>query len=240
MKNFTANMAIVVSFVLAFALLSGTVIAQDVKGNGNLQTQTRKVSDFKGIKVGGGFSVEIKQGKQQELRIEAEGNLMDNIVSEVKNGVLHLYTKGNINSRKGMKAYITVNELEKVDISGGVKVVGLSTFKANTFELDMSGGSNVTLAIDARKLDVDMSGGSKVVLKGRADEMDMDMSGASNVDTQELKAKKVKINASGASKVKVFASETLQINASGTSNISYAGSPKIEAETTAASRISKL
>ncbi|WP_162428072.1 head GIN domain-containing protein [Pontibacter pudoricolor] len=240
MKNFTANMAIVVSFVLAFALLSGTIIAQDVKGKGNLQTQDRKVANFKGIKVSGGFLVEVKQGKQEGLRIEAEERLMDKIVSEVKNGVLHIYTKGSVNSRKGMKAYITVNELEKVEISGGVKVVGLSTFKAGDFQLDMSGGSNVKLAIDAKKIFSNMSGASKVVLTGRADELKLDMSGASNVDTQELAAKRVKVSASGASKIKVNASETLQINASGASNIAYAGSPKIQAETTAASKISKL
>ncbi|MER2997445.1 head GIN domain-containing protein [Pontibacter populi] len=240
MKNFTAHMAIIVSFVIALALLSGTIIAQDVKGNGTLKTQTRKVADFEGIKVSGGFIVEIKQGKQEELRIEAEENLMDNIKSEVKNGVLHLYTEGSFNSRKGIKAFVTVSDLNKIDISGGVKVTGLSTFKANTFDLGMSGGSHVTLAIDANKLDVEMSGGSKVALSGHADDLEMNMSGAASVDTRELIAKRVKVESSGASSVKVHATENLVINASGASHVAYAGSPKIEAQTTAASRISKL
>ncbi|MBC5774552.1 DUF2807 domain-containing protein [Pontibacter sp. KCTC 32443] len=240
MKNLTSYSFTLVTLILSFLLVSGTTFAQQIKGNGNLQTQSRKVADFSGIKVSGGFYVEVQQGSKEELRIEAEENLMDNIKSEVKDGVLHIYSEGNINSKKGMKAYVTVNELNKINISGGVKVVGKSTFKASTFDLDMSGGSNVTLAIDAKKLDADMSGASKVDLTGRADDVAFDMSGASDVDARELKAKRVKVGASGASNVKVNASETLSINASGASHVSYAGSPKIEAESTAASKISKL
>lgn len=240
MKNFTFYSTTFCSIVFAFILFSSQVIGQQVQGNGNLQTQTRKVANFTSINVSGGFSVEIKQGKQEELRIETEEDLMDNIKSEVKNGVLHLSSEGSINSRKGMKAYITVTELNKVNISGGVKVVGLSTFKASNFDLDVSGGSNVKLALDAKKIDADLGGGSKVVLTGKADEITLDMSGAANVDTREVIAKKVKVSASGASNVKVHATEDLDINASGASHVAYTGSPKINAETTAAGRISRL
>lgn len=240
MKNFTKHTLSLCAFILGFMFLSSAALAQQVKGNGNLQTQTRKVSDFNGIKVSGGFAVEIKQGSNESLQIEAEENLMDNIRTEVKNNVLHIYSEGNINSKKGMKAYVTVKDLNKVDISGGVKVTGKSTFKASTFDLDMSGGSHVSLAIDAKKIDADMSGASKVTLTGRADELKLEMSGASSVNTSELVAKRVTVDASGASSVKVHATENLVVNASGASHVAYAGSPKIEAETTAASRISKL
>ncbi|NDK54836.1 head GIN domain-containing protein [Pontibacter fetidus] len=241
MRNITSSTAAIV-FLLLLAILGlgGDAWAQQIKGNGNLQTQTRKVSDFSGIKVSGGFTIEIKQGKQEELKIEAEENLMNNIRSEVKNGMLYLYTEGSINTRKGIKAYVTVDQLNALKISGGVKVVGLSTFKAETFEMDLSGGTNVSLALDVKKLDADMSGASKVTLTGRADEVELDMAGASNIDTHELKAKAVKVSASGASKVKVFASETLTIDANGPSTIAYAGSPKIQAETSTLSKISKL
>ncbi|MBB6609552.1 DUF2807 domain-containing protein [Pontibacter sp. Tf4] len=239
MDNSTKRPLTIFALLLAFVLLNGAAIAQ-VKGNGNLQTQTRKVSDFNGIKVSGGFAVEIEQGNTESLKIEAEENLMDNIKTQVKNGVLHIYTEGSINSRKGMKAYITVKDLNKIDISGGVKVTGLSKLKAGDFQLDMSGGSNVKLDIEAKKIFSNMSGASKVVLTGRADELKLDMSGASSVNTQDLIAKRVKVSTSGASSVKVHATDNLVVNASGASHVAYAGSPKIEAETTAASRISKL
>ena len=239
MKNFTRHTSLICALLLAFLFVNGAALAQ-VKGNGNLQTQDRKVSNFNGVRVSGGFAVEIKQGNNAGVTIEAEENLMDNIRTEVKNNVLHIYTEGSINTRKGLKAYVTVKELNRINISGGVKIVGLSKFKADDFQLNMSGGSNVKLDIEAKKIFSDMSGASKVTLTGRADELKLEMSGASSVNTQELVAKRVKVGASGASSVKVHATENLVINASGASHIAYAGSPKIEAETSSASRITKL
>lgn len=230
----------VVACVLSIVCLAGPASAQQVRGNGNVQTQDRNVSGYKGLQVSGGFSVELTKGNTESVRIEAEENLMEHIKTEVKNGVLHIYSEGNINTSKGMKAYVTARELNSLSISGGVKISSGSTFQANTFKLDLSGGSKVTLALDVNKLDAEMSGASKVELTGRADEVLMDLSGASNITAENLAAKRVKIGASGASKVRVSASEELDINASGASNVQYKGSPKITSDVSAAARISRL
>ncbi|MBC5994170.1 head GIN domain-containing protein [Pontibacter cellulosilyticus] len=228
------------SLVMVLMLVTMPLMAQQLKGNGNIQTQDRNVSGFTGIDVSGGFYVEITQGSNESLKLEADENLLSNIKTEVRNGVLHIYNDKSLSNSKGMKAYITVKELNKVDISGGVKVVGNSTFKTNTMKLDMSGGSKVVLAIEAKELRADMSGASKVELKGKADNLVMEMSGASSVDAADFQAKDVKIGASGASKVKVHADKTLHIDASGASSVYYKGSPSITSETSAAARISRL
>ncbi|WP_299818478.1 head GIN domain-containing protein [uncultured Pontibacter sp.] len=225
---------------LLLMLVNLPLMAQQLKGNGNMQTQNRNVSGFTGIDVSGGFSVEVTQGNNESLKLEAEENLLDNIKTEVRNGVLHIYNDKSLSSTKGMKAYITVKELNKIDISGGVKVVGKSTFRTNTMALDMSGGSKVTLAVDAKQVKTDMSGASKVELSGKTDELRMEMSGASNVDASGLVAKDVRVGASGASKVKVHADKTLHIDASGASAVYYKGTPSITSETSAAAKISRL
>lgn len=236
LKFYTTSLAMALVLMLADLPLA----AQQLKGNGNVQTQTRNVSGYTGIDVSGGFAVEITQGSNEGVRLEAEENLLDNIRTEVKNGVLHIYNDKSLSSTKGMKAYITIKELNKIDISGGVKVVGNSTFKTNTMVLDLSGASKVALTVEAKQLKADMSGASKVELKGKAEELKMEMSGASNVDASELIAKDVKIGASGASKVKVHADNTLDINASGASAVQYKGKPSITSDTSAAARISRM
>ena len=228
------------ALALMLMLVSVPLVAQHLKGNGNMQTQDRKVSGFTGIDVSGGFSVEITQGNNESVRLEAEENLLDNIKTEVRDGVLRIYNDRSLSSTKGMKAYITVKQLDKIEIRGGVKVVGKSTFKTNTMKLDMSGGSKVTLAVDAKQVRADMSGASKVELTGKTEELTMEMSGASNVDASELIARDVRVGASGASKVKVHADKMLHIDASGASAVYYKGSPSITSETSAAAKISRL
>ncbi|MFD2999817.1 head GIN domain-containing protein [Pontibacter toksunensis] len=236
-KIYTASLCV---FVMALLLAEAPLMAQQLRGNGNIQTQNRNVSDFKGINVSGGFAVEITQGNQESLRLEADENLLDNIKTEVRNGVLHIYNEDGVTTKKGMKAYITLRELNSIDISGGVKVTGNSPFKTDALKMDMSGASNVKLDINTNKLEADMSGASKVELTGRADEVRMDMSGASKIEAADLQAKRMKVQASGASKVRVYATETLDIDASGATSVAYKGSPSITAETSSAAKITKI
>lgn len=226
--------------VMTLLLADTPLMAQQLRGNGNMQTQDREVSDFKGINVSGGFAVEVTQGNRESLRIEAEENLLGNIKTEVRGGVLHIYNKDGVTTNKGMKAYITMRELNSVDISGGVKVTGKSPFRTDALKLDMSGASKVTLDINTKELEADMSGASKVELTGKADVLEMEMSGASKVEAADFQAKRVKVEASGASKIKVYATEELDINASGATVVHYKGSPSISSEVSSAARISKL
>lgn len=236
LKSYTTLLAT----ALVLTLVNLPLVAQHLKGNGNMQTQDRNVSGFTGIKVGGGFSVEITQSDKEGVRLEAEENLLDHIRTEVKNGVLHIYNDRSLTTSKGMKAYVTIKELNKLDISGGVKIVGNSTFKTDALDLDMSGGSKAVLAIEAKHIKADISGASKVELTGRVDELKMDMSGASRMDASELMATDAKVSASGASKVKVYADKRLDINASGASAIQYKGKPSITPVVSSAARVSRL
>lgn len=227
--------------MLAFMLVNvSAAMAQGLRGNGKITSQNREVSNIKGIDVSGGFVVELTQGSNEGVRLEAEENLIDNIKTEVRNGILHIYNDRSISTSKGMKAYVTLKELEKIDISGGVKVVGNSTFASPSLKLEMSGGSSIKLAVETKEIKADMSGASKVELIGKAGVLLMDMSGASKLNASELEARQVKIQASGASNVKVFAQEELDIVASGASAVYYKGSPSITSNVSSAARISRL
>ncbi len=67
-----------------------------VKGSGNVVTESRDISDFKGVDVSGVFQVEITAQKDFSVEIEADDNLMPLIKTEVRNGVLHLETEGSL------------------------------------------------------------------------------------------------------------------------------------------------
>ncbi len=240
MKRINIYFVALVAFALAFLLPDTSLQAQQLHGNGNLQTQEREVSGFDRIDVSGGFVVELVQGNRESLRLEAEENLLGSIKTEVRNGVLHIYTKDGVNTSKGMKAFVTMRKLSGMDISGGVKIIGKSPFRMDALKLDMSGAAKITMEINAKELDADISGASRLELTGRADQVKMDLSGASKVEATGLEVKVLKAEASGASKMKVYAKESLEIDASGASAVYYKGSPRITAETSAGARVSRL
>ncbi|MCC9165344.1 head GIN domain-containing protein [Pontibacter harenae] len=237
MKSLTSSLVL---SLMALLFLGVPAFAQTLKGNGNLKSQTRKVSGISGIDVSGGFQVELTLGNNESVRLEAEENLLSNIKTVVRNGVLHIYNDKSISSSKSMKAYITLRDLTSIDISGGVKVVGKSVFKPSKLTLDMSGGTSVKLAVETSSINADMSGASKIELTGRTNTLVMDMSGASNVNAEGLQAKRVSVEASGASKIRVHATESLDIDASGASNIAYKGNPRVTSDTSGGTKISKI
>lgn len=239
MKLVTIYATILATLVLALWAVAPAK-AQELRGNGTIKSQNRNVSGFTGIDVGGGFRVELVLGSKEGVRLEAEENLLNNIKTEVENGVLHIYNSESIKTKKAMTAYITVKELRSIEVSGGVKVTSNSTFKADAFNVNMSGGSAVALALNTNQLTAEMSGASKLQLTGIAGKITMDMSGASKVEAAGLEATHVKIDASGASKVQVYAKETLNVSASGASLVRYKGSPKVTTDVSAAARVAKL
>lgn len=227
--------------ILAMVLIGNTTsLAQALRGNGNIISESRALTGITGLDVSGGFTVEITQGSNEGIRLEAESNLIGNIVTEVRNGVLHIYNDESITTSKPMKAYVTLKQLERLYITGGVKVTAASTIKSERLRMDLSGGSSVKLALDASTLEADLSGASRVNITGQLSELVAVMSGASKLEAQEVEVKDARVRASGASIVKVMATEKLDVDASGASVVYYAGSPRVSTSVSGAARVGKL
>jgi hypothetical protein len=191
-----------------------------VKGNGNVQSQTRDARDFKAVDVNGIFQVEIVAQKDFGVQVEADENLLQFIKTEVNGGVLEISTTKRIKSSSGLKVRISAPDINKLEVSGVAKV-SLSDLKNAGLELETSGASKVNLA-------------------GETDKLVIDVSGASNIDAENLKTRATSVDASGASKVSVFATESIRTDASGASRITYTGgAADVVKKTSGASSVSE-
>ena len=116
----TRSIFIAIAFVLSFS----TTNAQwkKIKGNGKMTTETRTTSDYNGIKCAGSFDYILVSGTEGQLTLEGESNLLEHIVTEVKNGTLHVRTKTgkNISTswNKTIKVTIPVKDVSEVSLSG--------------------------------------------------------------------------------------------------------------------------
>src|SRR5664279_1416695 len=90
-----------------------------ITGNKTVVTQDRTLSSFHALKVSGGIDVELSQGNAQKLQVEADGNLIASIRTEVKDGVLTIYHEDKIVNAKTMKIHLTFQQLDEITASGG-------------------------------------------------------------------------------------------------------------------------
>lgn len=205
-----------------------------------VKKETREVKNFSAIEVSGAFEVTLTQGSSESLQIEAESDVMPDIVTRVVGNTLKIYVDGWQNVRGPLKAYLTFKDLNSIDVSGAVSVESPDQLRFDQLSFEGSGASEVNMELTVTKLSLDLSGASKMMLKGKADKVDADCSGASKLRMGNLETRDFRFECSGASEAEIWATESLSIDCSGASSVRYKGNPeKLTTDASGASSIRK-
>lgn len=213
---------------LGFGLIAQTSYASRVKGSGNVITETRKVSGFHAIDIGGAFEIELVKSSEEKIIIETDDNIMPIIETSVSGGELSVENKRDINNPTKLKLTIFYLNLDEIDISGAAELYSKDVLTAENLNLECSGASEVSLKIEAGTMDTEFSGASKVELEGHANSVKLDISGAAVIQAYGFEIKNLDLDASGAAVVKVLILDKLRIDASGASSVKYKGDPSID------------
>ena len=227
MKKFHLIIAIVV-VILSLPFLSQANTSNSdrtITGNKVVVTQDRPVSSFHALKVSGGIDVELSQGKELKLLVEADENVIASIRTDVKDGVLTIYHEDNITNAKTMKIHLTFQQLDAITASGGCDINSKQKLTFTTLKTDLSGGCDIQLDCKATNLYCTHSGGCDAKFSGEAENCTLNVSGGCDVKAEELHLKNCTINASGGSDVTVNVTGELTAKAEGASDITYYGKP---------------
>ncbi len=220
-------MKIWIQLLAALLILSTGLQAQNLVYDAN--AEVRKVDPFTGVDIGGGINVYISQGKQQAVAVSADdAKFVSKIITEVKNGVLKIHLESGLWNKwnwgnKKIKAYITVTELNSLELGGGS--VGKLTDPVSVVDLkvSLSGGSILTGKFTGTNLKLDLSGGSIANLDGNFTSTGIDASGGSILKAFDAVFNTCKAEASGGSIININISKELSAEASGGSIIHYKG-----------------
>lgn len=226
MKNFrilsTVSLAII---MVNISTLSAGCRMFGERGNGNVIKQERTVPAFKKIKVSGAFDILLSQGTNPAVVVEADDNLMSLIKTEVKGEELIIETTKPIHNSHSLKVYVTVKELNKIDISGAVDIETTGKMTLDELSIDGSGASDAKMNLEVKKLDIDCSGGSKLKFSGTATNVTMDVSGAVDIYAFDLLTETFHLDISGAGKADINVSKELKAEISGAATVHYKGNP---------------
>lgn len=216
--------------LFTFGLLMSLAIALQPlwgqrRGNGQVVRETRDLANFSAIDVGGAFEVYLTQGPFS-VEIEADENLMAVIVTEVKNGRLHIYTDGRgINRAEKLNLYLSLPELKGLDLSGATEVVAQSTFTTPFLQIDVSGAAQLSLDLAVEELHFESSGAAEATLQGSATKALIGMSGASELKAAAMTNQLMEVHQSGASEAHVHCVGDIQASLSGGSDLRCSGNP---------------
>ena len=236
----------VLTIILAFStVLVSAQWGKKVKGNGNVVTIERSVGEYDAIGSAGWFDVELVAGKEGEITLKGEENLLEYIKTEVKDGKLVVKTKKGVNLKpsswkNGITVTIPVEEVSSVSLSGSGDVVSKTTIKTDTFKTAVAGSGDISLTVEAKSVKAAVSGSGEITLEGSASSFEVAVAGSGDVKAYDFIADAVEAKVSGSADIKVTAKKAITARVSGSGDITYKGNPtKVDTKTAGSGDISR-
>ena len=214
--------------IIFFLIFSGFLISCDesnevngkdcISGSGTTIEENRPISDFIGITASIAGNLYITQGNTNELRIVTHPDVMDELNTEVNNGILEIGFDRCISQIEKLDIYITFREIRSVIFSGAGNIVS---------------ENDINLA----EMTVVLSGAGNIILSGEVDKFDFTLSGAGDLKAFDLVTSECIITITGLGNAEVTATDELDILITGNGNVYYKGSPSITSSITGKGRI---
>ena len=218
----SAFLLIIVALILNSCILDGW--DNGISGNGNVEEESRDVSGFSGVHASTGIDVFISEGDGFDVKVEADENLLEVILTELNGNMLVIKTdRVNIRSAKSKKVYVTLPKLKELKISSAGDCKGMTPFSCEDLKISISSAGDLKLDVEADRIDIDISSSGDATLTGRTGVLDANLSSAGDLHAFELIADEVSVDVSSAGDARVFATEEISMNASSAGSVYYKG-----------------
>ena len=200
--------------------------------SGETVSEEREAADFTDIVFEGVGDLEVVQGENAGVTIEADKNVLPEITSNVVDGVLtisyksplwdmFLFDKGNVSVTVTSPNINAIHFLGK----GNVKSESIHT---EDLELLISGLAQVNISdIEANTVSTNMSGSGEVTLSGTASSQIIVISGSGTYKGGGLVTDEAGVRLSGSGDVEVHAESLLDVSITGSGTVLYGGSPEL-------------
>jgi len=222
----SAFLVIIVALLVSSCVIDGW--GNGISGNGNVEEESRDVSGFSGVHASTGIDVFISEGSGFDVKVEADENLLEVILTELNGNMLVIKTdRVNIRSAKSKKVYVTLPKLKELKISSAGDCKGMTPFNCDDLRVSISSAGDLKLDVEANRIDINISSSGDATLTGRTGVLDADLSSAGDLHAFDLIAKTVSVDVSSAGDARVHASEEISMNASSAGNIYYKGGAEV-------------
>jgi hypothetical protein len=198
-----------------------------VSGNRNVVTENRDTKeDFTKIRVSNGLELHLFQGSKNKISVEADENLQEIIITEVKDGVLKIYAEKNIWKSKARKVYVTFKSLESLTATSGSDVYTKETIKVDNIKISTTSGADINISIDANSIETSATSGSDLEVSGTANNHITKATSGASIEAYQLRSKNVTAKVTSGADINVYASESLNAKATSGGDIDFRGNPK--------------
>ncbi|MGV3459338.1 MAG: head GIN domain-containing protein [Flavobacterium sp.] len=197
-------------------------------GNGHLERKSRTIESFTKLKVSGPFNINLIEGEEAKVTIDAEGNLQELVTAEIENGTLTIApAEGKLfRASKGNKITIKVyyTKLSEIAMLGSGNLRSSKPLNEDV-KISIEGSGNAELSLECKNVQANISGSGNLTLAGTAENLKCKVSGSGDVKAERLDAQNVTAVVSGSGNAQVKSRKAFDGTISGSGNIAFSGEP---------------
>jgi hypothetical protein len=226
--------------ITTFLLLGSLLVADTMSAQ---QTETRKVTDFTKLVIGGSFDAVLRQGNETSVKIITENIDTKKILTQTNGNTLKVSLEKGFYKNIKIKLEITYKNLDALNKSGSGNLTCESDLGGTVdFDLSLSGSGNMTIegTVKGTSISIGRSGsGNMKLARLQSDRSKMFFSGSGNFEVRDGAAKTQTIHLSGSGNVSAYGlkTETCAAAVSGSGDIKVSVSNSIEAFITGSGNI---
>lgn len=203
-----------------------------ISGNGDVTTITRTTNDYDAISCAGFMDFILVKGNEGTIEIKGEENLLEYIITEVKDNRLIVKVENGINLKtswnKGIVITIPFEDINKVSLAGSGDVWNKDLIKENDFKVSLAGSGDLTFKLETENLESSISGSGDITITGKTDNLKTSVTGSGDFHGYDLDANNTEAYVTGSGDIKVVSNDMLKAKVTGSGDIVYKGNPEKE------------
>lgn len=219
-----------------------------IEGNGYRVTETRDLDSFEEIQINGEFEVDIDTGSIPSVKIKADENLMDVIVTNVSGNKLIIESRNGtcLNPSYPIEVTVTIPYVTKVYLNGsgyvycykmdvddleailvGSGQVDLYQINCSNITVELEGSGIMNIGADTENMEAGIEGSGEIRLTGTAVNSDLSIIGSGRIKADDMITEVCSAYISGSGIMDVYVLNALDVTIIGSGIVYYKGDPPV-------------
>lgn len=164
----TVKKSLFVSFLIIFSSMQAQ---EKIKGNKNVTTQNRNLSEFTKIEVIDNLTVLLVYNDNQSVVVETDSNVQDAVVTEINDGTLIIKTSSRIIRPKELIVHVNVNkELDEIFAYNKANIKSNNVLQIDSLTLNAFDNSDFNLKLNSKIVRINAKKSSNLELEILSDD----------------------------------------------------------------------
>ena len=194
-------------------------LAGCVQGQGPVTSETREVGAFSRIEASAGIRVVVRIGPSEAIEVTAQENLLPVIATDLRGDTLSIEASEDFTTLEPVTITVVVPALDGITLSGGSQAV-----------ID---------GLDAESLELRIRGGAQVTAAGSVDSVELDAGGGATASLEDLSARVATVSMDGGATATLTASGEVSGTAAGGSRLTVLGDAVVSVEASGGSVVAR-